>query len=198
MSDTLPGSVTQVKPSFHFWKVFKSERAECLFPSTLAVTVKCTKLQEFEVCHWKMYEKLKEKDRRERSVAYIMSICRHTWLTLDHMGRWKLFGHVTASIRILTLTSLPTHGYFWMSSVNKLTPLPAFVNSSWWCLWCSLHVYQLGKSLWFHESCACRSGPLCAVQARPHTHQAADFMVTFRATMSPFHLSPLGSNESFH
>lgn len=172
MSDMLPGGATEVKLSFHFGKFWKAREPSVFSPSTLVVMGRRTKLQEFEVCHRKMCEKLKEKERRERSVAYIMSICRQTWLTLDHMGRWKLFGHVTASIRIFTLTSLPTQGYFWMSSMNKLTPLQAFVNSSWWCLWCSLHIYQLGKSWWLHEAYACRSGPLHAVQARPHTHQA--------------------------
>lgn len=41
-------------------------------------------------------------------------------------------------------------------------------------------------------------GSLCATHARSYTRQAPIFMATFKATMSPFHLSPLGSNESFH
>lgn len=132
-----------------------------------------------------------EKDLEITSCPYVGRL--HS--TLDHMARWKLFGHVTASIRILTLTSLRTHGYFWTSSVNKLTALPAFVNSSWWCLWCSLHMQQLGKWLWFEaEEPGCR---LRCSASSTHT-SSADFMVTFKATMSPFPLSPLGSNESFH
>lgn len=41
-------------------------------------------------------------------------------------------------------------------------------------------------------------GSLCAAPAWSHTRQALIFMATFKATMSPFHLGPLGSNESFH
>lgn len=60
----------------------------------------------------------------------------HLWLIRDRMDRWKRFRHVTVSIMVFAMTSLQPHGYFWMFFVNKLTPVPAFINSSRWCMCC--------------------------------------------------------------
>lgn len=81
-----------------------------------------------------------ERKRKKRSVAYITSIhpsLTHTW-SYRQMETIST-SLVAANIMIITLTSLWTQacGYFWMSFVNKLTPLPTFINSSWWCkMWC--------------------------------------------------------------
>lgn len=146
-----------------------------------------------------------------------------SWTQSYHMNTWKLLWHVTVSILIIKMTSLHAHSYFWIFFVNKWTPHPAFINSSWWCIW-SICCYTTHLPVGGHfQKVYANKAPLpWMYQKLPldqtdshhllpplpycrkyYSSKAIDtsrtnFMMTFKATMSPFHLSLLCRNESFH
>lgn len=99
-----------------------------------------------------MYREVQRE--RERKKKKKISSLRHVHMSVYLTHTWS-YGQMetilTCDCEYWDLTSLRSRGYFWMFSVNKLTPLPAFINSSWWCLWCTLHVYPLGNSSCFHK-----------------------------------------------
>lgn len=171
--------------------------------------------QQNNTVSWRVSSKdVQGSTKRKRKKKKKISSLHHVHMSVYLTHTWS-YGQMetilTCDCEYWDLTSLRSHGYFWMFSVNKLTPLPAFINSSWWCLWCTLHVYPLGNSSCFHEILSLQKqaslpgesgtlnfGSLCAARVWSFTRQALIFMATFKATMSPFHLGPLGSNESFH